>query len=79
MLSPDDKDERPHSSGLTAFALKLVTLPLRPLRPLLPHIFPLLVCFLCIPVLMFFSGAAGWVVWRNVPVGWRADAFLQYG
>ena len=75
----DVQDKPPASSGLVTLALNLITFLLRPLRPLLPHMLPLLVCLLCLPVLMFISGAAGWIVWRNVPVGWRADVFLQYG
>ncbi|KAF8530977.1 putative adipose-regulatory protein-domain-containing protein [Gautieria morchelliformis] len=67
-----------HSTTL-ALSLNLLATPLRFLRLLLPRVFPLIVCLLCIPVLMFFSGAAGWAVWRNVPVGWRTDVYLQYG
>ncbi|KAF8577892.1 hypothetical protein K439DRAFT_1363629 [Ramaria rubella] len=72
-------DEQPAPSGITSFALNLFTAPLRAVGRFLPKMFPLIVCLLCIPVLMFFSGAAGWIVWRNVPVGWKMDANLQYG
>ncbi|KAJ7169738.1 putative adipose-regulatory protein-domain-containing protein [Mycena filopes] len=49
------------------------------LRPLLPHILPLLVYLSFIPLILFLSASAGWVVWRNVAVGWEAPLYLQYG
>ncbi|KAJ7786159.1 putative adipose-regulatory protein-domain-containing protein [Mycena metata] len=49
------------------------------LRPLLPHILPLLVYLSFIPLVLFFSASAGWIVWRNVAVGWQAPLYLQYG
>ncbi|KAF8525169.1 hypothetical protein BU17DRAFT_74550 [Hysterangium stoloniferum] len=49
------------------------------MRPLLPHLLPLVVCLLCVPVLMFLSGAAGLAVWNSVPVGWKVETYLQYG
>ncbi|KAJ7076567.1 hypothetical protein B0H15DRAFT_593417 [Mycena belliarum] len=48
-------------------------------RPALPHILPLLVCLSFVPLLLFLSASAGWLVWRNVAVGWHAPLYLQYG
>ncbi|KAJ7492762.1 hypothetical protein FB451DRAFT_549323 [Mycena latifolia] len=48
-------------------------------RPSLPHILPLLVCLSFVPLLLFLSASAGWLVWRNVAVAWQAPLYLQYG
>ncbi|KAJ7099608.1 putative adipose-regulatory protein-domain-containing protein [Mycena crocata] len=49
------------------------------LRPALPHILPLLVFLSFVPLILFSSASAGWLVWRNVAVGWQAPLHLQYG
>ncbi|KAJ7900195.1 hypothetical protein B0H14DRAFT_2672677, partial [Mycena olivaceomarginata] len=49
------------------------------LRPIFPHILPLLVCLSLVPLLLFLSASAGWIVWRNVAVGWQTPLYLQYG
>jgi hypothetical protein len=49
------------------------------LRPTFPHILPLLVCLSLVPLLLFLSASAGWIVWRNVAVGWQTPLYLQYG
>jgi len=78
--SSNADDETPRKPGDNSSAVvKIIAAPLRPIRPLLPHLLPFIVCLLSIPVLVFLSGAAGWMVWKNVPVGWTVDANLQYG
>ncbi|KAF7339776.1 hypothetical protein MVEN_01894000 [Mycena venus] len=49
------------------------------LRPYFPHVLPVLVCLSFVPLLLFLSASAGWIVWRNVAVGWQAPLYLQYG
>ncbi|KAJ7293435.1 hypothetical protein C8J57DRAFT_1269048 [Mycena rebaudengoi] len=49
------------------------------LRPNLPRILPLLVFASFIPLVLFLSASAGWIVWRNVAVGWHSPLYLQYG
>jgi len=49
------------------------------LRPYFPQILPLLVCLSFVPLLLFLSVSAGWIVWRNAAVGWQAPLYLQYG
>jgi hypothetical protein len=49
------------------------------LRPNLPHILPVLVFLSFAPLVLFLSASAGWIVWRNVAVGWQAPLYLQYG
>ena len=75
----DGKNDGHPPRRLLAHSMDFLATSLLPLRPLLPSIFPLIVCLLCIPILIFFSGAAGWFVWRNVPVGWSMDVYLHYG
>ncbi|KAK7064343.1 hypothetical protein R3P38DRAFT_2823900 [Favolaschia claudopus] len=59
------------SSALSAFFAFL--------RPYFPHILPLVVCLSLVPLLLLLSASAGWVVWRNAAVGWKAPLYLQYG
>ncbi|KAJ6621590.1 hypothetical protein B0H10DRAFT_2016555 [Mycena sp. CBHHK59/15] len=49
------------------------------LRPSLPYILPVLVYASFIPLILFLSASAGWIVWRNVAVGWQSPLHLQYG
>ncbi|KAJ7783628.1 hypothetical protein DFH07DRAFT_908420 [Mycena maculata] len=49
------------------------------LRPSLPYILPLLVSLSFVPLILFLSASAGWLVWRNAAVGWQAPLYLQYG
>ncbi|KAJ7092576.1 putative adipose-regulatory protein-domain-containing protein [Mycena epipterygia] len=48
-------------------------------RPNLRYILPLLVCLSFVPLILFLSASAGWIVWRNVAVGWQVPLHLQYG
>ncbi|KAF8213194.1 hypothetical protein K438DRAFT_1081743 [Mycena galopus ATCC 62051] len=49
------------------------------LRPYFPRILPLLVFLSFVPLLFLISASAGWIVWRNLAVGWQAPLYLQYG
>ncbi|OCH96036.1 hypothetical protein OBBRIDRAFT_702409, partial [Obba rivulosa] len=47
--------------------------------PVGPQLVPLVVFLAAIPVIVFLSFAAGWIVWRSIAVGWETEVFLQYG
>lgn len=49
------------------------------LRPFSSQLVPILVCAIFIPLLLFLSVSAGWVVWNNVAIGWEEPLSLQYG
>ncbi|KAJ6519679.1 hypothetical protein C8R45DRAFT_952357 [Mycena sanguinolenta] len=49
------------------------------LHPYFPRVVPLLVCLSFVPLLLLLSASAGWIVWRNVAVGWQTPLYLQYG
>ncbi|KAJ7275185.1 hypothetical protein B0H12DRAFT_1086139 [Mycena haematopus] len=49
------------------------------LHPYFPRVLPLLVCLSFVPLLLLLSASAGWIVWRNVAVGWQTPLYLQYG
>ncbi|GJJ13913.1 hypothetical protein Clacol_008170 [Clathrus columnatus] len=51
----------------------------RVVHSLLPRLLPVIACLLCVPLLLTISGAAGWVVWKRIPVGWNEEVYLQYG
>ncbi|KAJ7706327.1 putative adipose-regulatory protein-domain-containing protein [Mycena rosella] len=71
------------SGGLLAWPSRLffsiLSAFLAIVRPSLPHILPLLVCLSFVPLLIFLSASAGWLVWRNAAVGWQTPLYLQYG
>jgi hypothetical protein len=51
----------------------------RTFKSLAPHIFSILAfCFL-VPVIIAISIFSGYLVWRNVAVGWESPLYLQYG
>ncbi|ESK98056.1 adipose-regulatory protein [Moniliophthora roreri MCA 2997] len=56
-----------------------VGLAIEYLRPLAPHVTPLLICVILIPLLISLSLLAGFLVWKNVAVGWSVPLYLQYG
>lgn len=49
------------------------------LRPFAPQILPVLICIFLIPLVIFISVYAGFVVWKNVAVGWNTPLYLQFG
>jgi hypothetical protein len=49
------------------------------LRPFTPQLVPLVVGLFLIPVLLFFSASAGFVVWKSSAVAWEHPLYLQYG
>jgi len=49
------------------------------LRPMAPQLISMAVFLLLIPLIVFLSVFAGWIVWRNVAVGWETTLYLQYG
>ncbi|THV05985.1 hypothetical protein K435DRAFT_646222 [Dendrothele bispora CBS 962.96] len=51
----------------------------RSFASLAPHLLPLVFFCLLIPVIINTSLFAGYIVWRNVAVGWEAPLYLQYG
>ncbi|PPQ67035.1 hypothetical protein CVT26_009932 [Gymnopilus dilepis] len=57
----------------------LVSAVLAAVRPLAPRLVPLFVCSFFIPVIVFLSAAAGWIVWSNLSVSWQVPLYLQYG
>lgn len=75
--------ELPEPPWLIRFPLHLandlVASGLRLLRPFAPQFIPLAVFVFTVPVLVFFSFSAGWVVWRSIAVGWESSLDLQYG
>ena len=48
-------------------------------RPYAPQMVPLMAFAITIPILVFFSLSAGWLVWRSIAVSWETDLYLQYG
>jgi len=83
--------QRDHSpTGLSGLIRTIVFLPIGLfvstlsnafllLQTITPKVVPLAVCFLFIPLLVFVSLSAGWIVWRNAAVSWEATIYLQYG
>lgn len=59
--------------------LSALSIGLATFRPFAPQLIPLAVFAVLIPLVVFLSLSAGWVVWRNVAVGWEAPLYLQYG
>ncbi|EMD42159.1 hypothetical protein CERSUDRAFT_110697 [Gelatoporia subvermispora B] len=57
----------------------LVAACVRLFRPVGPQLVPLVVFLAAIPVIVFLSFTAGWIVWRSIAVGWETEVFLQYG
>jgi len=49
------------------------------LRPIAPQLIPLTIFLLLIPLILLLSVFAGWIVWKNVAVGWETTLDLQYG
>jgi len=49
------------------------------IKPVVPQLIALSVCLLLVPLVVLLSLYAGWFVWRNVAVGWKAPVYLQYG
>ncbi|KIK70837.1 hypothetical protein GYMLUDRAFT_296633 [Collybiopsis luxurians FD-317 M1] len=49
------------------------------LRPYSPNLASLFVFLLLIPFIAFLSLSAGFIVWRNIAVGWHIPLYLQYG
>lgn len=78
-----DEDHPTHFSGIFYAPARLVisifSSVFTVLRPFAPQLIPIIFCFLFIPVSMILSGAAGFVVWRNVAVGWESPIYLQFG
>ncbi|KAF7800046.1 hypothetical protein EIP86_011289 [Pleurotus ostreatoroseus] len=48
-------------------------------RPYAPQMVPLMAFAITIPILVFFSLSAGWLVWRSIAVSWETNLYLQYG
>jgi hypothetical protein len=48
-------------------------------RPLAPQLIPLVLVILVLPILVFVSLSAGFVVWKTSAVSWEEPIFLQYG
>ncbi|KAJ7071169.1 hypothetical protein C8F01DRAFT_1109398 [Mycena amicta] len=44
-----------------------------------PYALPLFVSLSFLPLILFLSASAGWVVWQSAAVSWRAPLYLQYG
>jgi hypothetical protein len=76
--------------GVTGLVIALAFLPVRLsfralsnvsrlVLPITPKFIPFIVCSLFIPLVLFVSISAGWIVWKNVAVGWEATLYLQYG
>jgi hypothetical protein len=49
------------------------------LRPTAPQLIPAFIFLFFVPLAVFFSLSAGWIVWRSVAVGWDSSIYLQYG
>ncbi|CCM05183.1 uncharacterized protein FIBRA_07392 [Fibroporia radiculosa] len=47
--------------------------------PYTPNLIPLAVFLLSIPIIIFLSFSAGWLVWRSVAIAWEVDLPLQFG
>jgi hypothetical protein len=48
-------------------------------RPFAPQLIPLVLVILVLPILVFVSLSAGFVVWKTSVVSWEEPIFLQYG
>lgn len=51
----------------------------RLVSPYTPNLIPLAVFLLSIPIILFLSFSAGWLVWRSVAIAWEVDLPLQFG
>ncbi|KAG6878647.1 hypothetical protein C0993_001170 [Termitomyces sp. T159_Od127] len=49
------------------------------LRPFAPQIVPIFICMALIPLILLLSLFSGFIVWKNVAVGWESPLHLQFG
>lgn len=49
------------------------------LRPFAPQLIPVLICLFLVPLAILLSLTAGFIVWKNVAVGWESPLHLQFG
>ncbi|GLB36011.1 putative adipose-regulatory protein (Seipin) [Lyophyllum shimeji] len=66
-------------SSLLRFLLAVASNALSFLRPYAPQIIPVLTCVFIIPLFVLLSSFAGFLVWKNVAVGWETPLHLQFG
>jgi len=83
-LNADDRDSLSQVlfnllSSALRFFLALASSVFSLLRPFAPQIIPLLICVFIIPLVVLLSLSAGFLVWKNVAVGWESPLHLQFG
>ncbi|KAF8078764.1 hypothetical protein FPV67DRAFT_1663454 [Lyophyllum atratum] len=82
-LVADNRDALPPLSTVLSAPLRLLLVvastTLSFLRPYAPQIIPVLICVFIIPLVVFLSVSAGFIVWKNVAVGWESPLHLQFG
>lgn len=49
------------------------------LRPFASQIIPVFICMALIPLVLLLSLLSGFVVWKNIAVGWESPLHLQFG
>ena len=84
---PTNAARKEESSG---FIFSILTAPIRlsfavlarvlsTLRPYAPQLIPVAVYSLFIPLVIFLSSSAGFVVYSSLSISWQVPLYLQYG